>query len=76
MIGHVYALTEPKLFTPRAGLVFKETAVVITAVYDTWARIEWADSDGVHTGWVLLKWINLREPVPASLVTPTVVGIP
>lgn len=76
MIGHVYALAEPKLFTPRTGLVLKETAVVITAVYDTWARIEWTDQDGVHSGWVLLKWIALRESIPTYLITPTVVTNP
>jgi hypothetical protein len=52
--------------------VFKGTAVKIKAVYDIWAEIEWADDEGVQQGWVLLKWINLREPVPAYLVTPTV----
>ncbi|MCP4427119.1 MAG: hypothetical protein GY803_21745 [Chloroflexi bacterium] len=74
MIGHVYALSEPQLFTPRAGLVLKDTAVVITAVYDTWAKIEWTDESGVHNGWILLKWIELREPIPAYLITPTVVN--
>ncbi len=74
MIGHVYALSEPRLFTPRTGLVFKGTAVTITAVYDTWANITWTDSFGVHHGWVLLKWIDLREAVPSYLITPTVVN--
>ena len=76
MIGHVYTLAEPKLFTPRTGLVLKETAVVITAVYDTWARIEWTDQNDVHSGWVLLKWIALRESIPTYLITPTVVTNP
>ncbi len=68
MIGHVYVLSEPQLFTPRTGLVFKGTAV-----YDTWANIKWIDSNGVNRGWVLLKWVDLREPVPDYLITPTVV---
>jgi hypothetical protein len=72
MVGHVYTLSAPQLFTPRTGLVFKGTAVKIKAVYDTWAEIEWTDDEGVQRGWVLLKWIDLREPVPAYLVTPTV----
>lgn len=70
MNGHVYTLEQPLAYTSRTGLVFRGTAVKILAVYDIWAKIEWVDEDGVQQGWVLLKWITLREPVPSYLVTP------
>jgi cytoskeletal protein RodZ/predicted transcriptional regulator len=76
MNGDVFTLSEPQLFTPRTGEVFRGTAVTITAVYDTWARIEWSDENGLQQGWVLLQWIDLRQEVPAYLVTPTTTRAP
>lgn len=70
MNGHVYALAQPLEYTMRTGLVFKGTAVKILGVFDIWAEIEWVNEDGVQRGWVLLKWISLREPVPSYLITP------
>ncbi len=76
MIGDVYALSEPQLFTPPTGTVFNGTAVTITAVYGEWAQIEWTDDDGLQQGWVLLKWIDLRQDVPIYLITPTITKAP
>ena len=45
------------------SLVLQGTAVKIKAVYHTWAEIDWTDADSVQRGWVLLKWIDLRELV-------------
>ena len=70
MNGHVYALSEPLAYTSRTGLVFKGTAVKVLGVFDVWANIEWVNEEGVQRGWVLLKWITLREPVPSYLITP------
>lgn len=70
MNGHVFTLAEPLEYTMRTGLVFKGTAVKILGVFDIWAEIEWTNEDGVQRGWVLLKWITLREPVPSYLITP------
>ena len=71
MIGHVYTLTEPELFTPRTGLVFEGTAVTILAIFDDWAKIQWGNRNGLQQGWVLLQWIEVREPIPDYLITPT-----
>lgn len=76
MIGDVYTLAEPRLFTPRTGLVFRGTAVKITAVYDEWAQIEWINEDGLQQGWVLLQWIDLRQAIPTYLITPTATRTP
>ncbi|MCB9423292.1 MAG: hypothetical protein H6667_26085 [Ardenticatenaceae bacterium] len=70
MNGHVYALSEPLAYDSRVGLVFRGTAVKILGIFDVWAEIEWVDPDGVQRGWVLLKWITLRDPVPSYLITP------
>jgi hypothetical protein len=70
MNGHVYALAEPLEYTMRTGLVSKGTAVKVLGVFDIWAKIEWVNENGVQRGWVLLKWITLREPVPSYLITP------
>ncbi len=72
MNGNVYTLAEPRLFTPRTGLVFGETAVIILAIFDDWAKIQWIDSSGgMQQGWVLLQWVELREQIPPYLITPT-----
>jgi hypothetical protein len=70
MNGHVYTLEQPLEYTARTGLVFRGTAVKILAVYDIWAKIEWVGEESVQQGWVLLKWVTLREPIPSYLVTP------
>ncbi|WP_420631154.1 hypothetical protein [Candidatus Leptofilum sp.] len=71
MIGNVFTLSEPRLFTPRTGEVIEGTAVTIVAVYDDWAKIQWIDQNGLQEGWVLLQWIDLRIPIPDYLITPT-----
>lgn len=70
MNSHVYALSEPLEYTSRTGLVFKGTGIKILGIYDIWAEIEWTNDEGLQQGWVLLKWITLREPVPSYLITP------
>lgn len=71
MIGDVFTLSEPQLFTPRTGEVVRGTAVTILAVYQNWAKIQWTDRNGLQEGWVLLQWIDLRIPIPDYLITPT-----
>ncbi len=70
MNGHVYALSAPLEYTSRTGLLFKGTGIKILGIYDIWAEVEWTNDEGVQRGWVLLKWITLREPVPSYLITP------
>lgn len=71
MNGDVFMLSQPQLFTPRTGEVVRGTAVDILAVYDTWAYIIWGEGSSRQQGWVLLQWIDLRDPVPEFRITPT-----
>ncbi len=72
-LGNVWVLEEPDVYDKRTGMLLKDTSVTLLAVYGDWVQLEWtvAETGAVKQGWILRRWIELAQPIPESLITPT-----
>jgi hypothetical protein len=74
MTGSVYVRQGPGLDSVLLGLVLERgRSVDILAVYGTWGQVRWMPQGGVQVvGWVPMDWVGTLTPIPAWMMTPTV----
>lgn len=70
--GNVWVRPQPDDAAPKTDVLFSDTPITIQAVYGVWVQVEWQDADGqTKSGWVPLRWVALRHPIPPEVITPT-----
>jgi SH3-like domain-containing protein len=74
MTGSVYVRQGPGLDSDILGLVLERgRSVDILALYGTWVQVRWMPRGGVQVvGWVPVTWVGTLTPIPAWMMTPTV----
>jgi hypothetical protein len=74
MVGNTWVREAPSNTASRVGLILEQgQPVEILALFDDWYRVRWIsrDQDEV-TGWVSARWVGTVNPIPTSIITPTV----
>jgi len=70
--GNVWVRPQPDDASPKTDVLFSDTPITIQAVYGVWVKVAWVDAQGeAKAGWVPLRWVALRHPIPPEVITPT-----
>jgi hypothetical protein len=75
MTGNVWVRQGPAEDAPRLGVILERGQTIeITAAFDDWCRVRWVpEAQAEITGWVPGEWVGTLSPIPAEIITPTVV---
>ena len=71
MLGDTWLRNSPSEEARTFEVILVNTPVKILAVYDIWVKISWMQGETLREGWVPLRWVATMDPIPADLITPT-----